>query len=105
LLNPYNNFYYFIIKKRINYDQKIKIADAQTDLPSLVKSVTEDNKIYAIENQEDSVILISQKNYESLQETIELLSIPDLRESLQLSLQQINENETYSLEEVLGDID
>jgi hypothetical protein len=33
------------------------------------------------------------------------LSIPDLRESLQLSLQQINENETYSLEEVLGDID
>ncbi|MFN6272038.1 MAG: type II toxin-antitoxin system Phd/YefM family antitoxin [Microcystis sp.] len=85
--------------------KKIKIADAQTDLPSLVKSVTEDNKIYAIENKEDSVILISQKNYESLQETIELLSIPDLRESLQLSLQQINENETYSFEEVLGDID
>ncbi len=56
--------------------KKIKIADAQTDLPSLVKSVTEDK-----------------------------LSIPDLRESLQLSLQQINENETYSLEEVLGDID
>ena len=48
---------------------------------------------------------ILQKKYESLQETIELLSIPDLRESLQLSLQQINENETYSLEEVLGDID
>ena len=85
--------------------KKVKIADAQTDLPSLIKSVTEDNKIYAIENQEDSVILISQKKYESLQETIELLSIPDLRESLQLSLQQINENETYSLEEVLGDID
>ncbi|MFM6787146.1 MAG: type II toxin-antitoxin system Phd/YefM family antitoxin, partial [Microcystis panniformis] len=63
--------------------KKIKIADAQTDLQSLVKSVTEDNKIYAIEKQEDSVILISQKNYESLQETIELLSIPDLRESLQ----------------------
>jgi len=81
--------------------KKIKIADAQTDLPSLVKSVTEDNKIYAIENQEDSVILISQKNYESLQETIELLSIPDLRESLQLSLQQINENETYSDEQKL----
>jgi PHD/YefM family antitoxin component YafN of YafNO toxin-antitoxin module len=67
--------------------------------------VTEDNKIYAIGNQEDSVILISQKNYESLQETIELLSIPDLRKSLQRSLQQINENETYSFDEVLGDID
>jgi antitoxin YefM len=85
--------------------EKLKITDAQTDLPNLIKSVTEENKIYAIENQEDSVILISQKNYESLQETIELLSIPDLRESLQRSLQQIDENETYSFDEVLGDID
>lgn len=85
--------------------EKLEITDAQIDLKNLVKSVTEDNKIYAIENNEDSVILISQKNYESLQETIELLSIPDLRESLQLSLQQITENETYSFDEVFGDVD
>ncbi|MGK7945558.1 MAG: type II toxin-antitoxin system Phd/YefM family antitoxin [Microcystaceae cyanobacterium] len=85
--------------------EKLKISNAQADLTNLVKSVTEDNKIYAIENNEDSVILISQKSYESLQETIELLSIPDLRESLQRSLDQITENETYSLDEVLGDID
>jgi len=85
--------------------EKLEITDAQIDLKNLIKSVTEDNKIYAIENNEDSVILISQKNYESLQETIELLSIPDLKESLQRSLQQSTENETYSFDEVLGDID
>ncbi|MEA5509727.1 type II toxin-antitoxin system Phd/YefM family antitoxin [Crocosphaera sp. UHCC 0190] len=85
--------------------EKLKITHLSEDLMNLVKSVIEENKIYEIESQQDSAILISQKSYESLQETIELLSIPDLRESLQRSLQQIAKNDTYSLDEVLGDID
>jgi PHD/YefM family antitoxin component YafN of YafNO toxin-antitoxin module len=55
----------------------------------MVKLVTEENKVYQIESAEDSVILMSYKEYESLQETVELLSIPGFRESLQLSLGQI----------------
>ena len=85
--------------------EKLTVAAAQKDLMNLVKSVTEENKVYEIEISQDSAVLISQKNYESLQETLELLSIPGLRESLQRSLQQITDNETYSLNEVLGDID
>ncbi len=85
--------------------QKLNITDHPEDLNNLIKSVTEDDVIYEIQNQNDSAILISQKSYESLQETIELLSIPKLRESLQRSLDQINNNETYSLDEVLGDSD
>ncbi|MEA5534099.1 type II toxin-antitoxin system Phd/YefM family antitoxin [Crocosphaera sp. XPORK-15E] len=85
--------------------EKLKITHLSEDLMNLVKSVIEENKVYEIESQQDSAILISQKSYESLQETIELLSIPDLRESLQRSLQQIAKNDTYSLDEVLGDID
>ncbi|GBF82917.1 type II toxin-antitoxin system Phd/YefM family antitoxin [Aphanothece sacrum] len=85
--------------------EKLTITDAQEDLINLVKLVTQENQIYEIEMTDGSAVLISQKNYESLQETIELLSIPGLRESLQRSLEQITNNETYSLEEVLGDID
>ena len=85
--------------------EKLSISAAQKNLTNLVRSVTEENKVYEIEVSQDSAVLISQKNYESLQETIELLSIPGLRESLQCSLQQIADDETYSLEEVLGDID
>lgn len=85
--------------------QKLNITDHPEDLNNLIKSVTEDDVIYEIQSQNDSAILISQKSYESLQETIELLSIPKLRESLQRSLEQINNNETYSLDEVLGDSD
>ena len=85
--------------------EKLTVAAAQKDLMNLVKSVTEENKVYEIEISQESAVLISQKNYESLQETLELLSIPGLRESLQKSLQQIADKETYSLDEVLGDID
>ena len=85
--------------------EKLNISNAQEDLQNLVKSVTEDNKIYELQSHDDSAILISQKSYESLQETIELLSIPQLRESLQKSLEDIVNQETYSFDEVLGDID
>jgi PHD/YefM family antitoxin component YafN of YafNO toxin-antitoxin module len=85
--------------------EKLTITDAQEDLINLVQLVTQENQIYEIEMTDGSAVLISQKNYESLQETIELLSIPGLRESLQRSFEQITNNETYSLEEVLGDID
>ena len=84
--------------------EKLTAAAAREDFENMVKAVTEENKVYQIESTEDSAVLISYKEYESLQETIELLSIPGFRESLQSSLQQIATNETYSLDEVLGDI-
>jgi len=79
-------------------------AVARENFENMVRSVAEENKVYQIESAKDSVVLISQKEYESLQETVELLSIPVFRDSLQRSLQQIKSNETYSLDEVLGDI-
>ncbi len=84
---------------------KLNIKTNQPELINLIKSVTEENIVYEIEGNNLSAVLISQQEYENLQETLELLSIPDLRESLLRSLQQIKKNETYSFEEVLGDID
>lgn len=85
--------------------EKLTAAAASKYFENMVKLVTEENKVYQIESAQNSAVLISYKEYESLQETIKLLSIPGLRESLQKSLQQIKNKETYSLEEVLGDID
>jgi len=85
--------------------EKLTVTAAQNDLINLVELVTEENKVYEIEISNGSAVLIYRKNYESLQETLELLSIPGMRESLQRSLEQITNNETYSLYEVLGDID
>lgn len=84
---------------------KLNITTNQPELINLIKSVTEENIVYEIEGNSLSAVLISQKDYENLQETLELLSVPNLRESLLRSLQQIKNNETYSFDEVLGDID
>jgi PHD/YefM family antitoxin component YafN of YafNO toxin-antitoxin module len=85
--------------------EKLTAAAAQEDLINLIKLVAREGKGYQIEIDNDSAVLISQKDYESLQENLELLSILGLRESLQRSLDQIINNETDSLDEVLGDID
>jgi PHD/YefM family antitoxin component YafN of YafNO toxin-antitoxin module len=85
--------------------QTIKISKDQSELVNIVKLVTTENRVYQLETAEDSVIILPYKEYEILKETIELLSIPGLRESLLTSLQQVSNNETYSLDEVLGDID
>ncbi|WP_103669365.1 type II toxin-antitoxin system Phd/YefM family antitoxin [Pseudanabaena sp. BC1403] len=83
--------------------ETLTTAAAREDFENMVKLVTEENKIYQIKSTKNSAVLLSYKEYESLQETLELLSIPGFRESLQLSLQQVKNNETYSLDEVLGD--
>lgn len=67
--------------------EKLTISDAQKNLNDIVKSVAQENKVIQIANQEQSAVLISQKNYESLQETLELLSIPGFRESIQRSIE------------------
>jgi hypothetical protein len=85
--------------------QEMTTAQAQKQLVNIVKSVTQENESYQINDDIGSAVLISQSVYESLEETIELLSIPNLRESLQNSLQQIKNNETYSLDEIFGNTD
>jgi antitoxin YefM len=85
--------------------EKLIINQNQQDVIDLIQLVNQQKKVYQIESNQDSAILISKEEYESLQETIELLSVPGMRESLQRSLQQIVNHETYSLDEVLGDID
>ncbi|NEQ85416.1 MAG: type II toxin-antitoxin system prevent-host-death family antitoxin, partial [Moorea sp. SIO2I5] len=54
--------------------EKLTVTAAQKELINLVESVTEENKVYEIEISNGSAVLISRKNYESLQETLELLS-------------------------------
>lgn len=84
--------------------EKLTITAAQENflnIVNIVKLVTEENKVYEIEVPNGSAVLVSSQTYESLQETIELLSIPGFRESLQESLRQVANGETYSLSDTL----
>ena len=58
------------------------------------------HKVFRIYHRDGDVALMSDERYESLQETLELLSIRGFRESIKKSLLHIEKGETYSLNEV-----
>ena len=80
----------------------ITATDARTDLFSIVKDVVKGHKQYTITSKEGRAVLISEEEYESLIETLELLSQPGLSESIAKSMKQVEKGETYSMDEVFG---
>lgn len=77
--------------------------NAQERFVDLIKETIQTDKTFKIQYDAGSAILLSEKEYEGLIETLELLSIPNFRESLQSSVQQILTGETYSVEDIFGE--
>ena len=81
----------------------ITATDARRDFFEIVKGATEKHQIYRIQHRKGSVVLLSEEEYDNLVETLELLSIPGFLKNLKHSVAQINNNETYSMDEGFGD--
>jgi len=81
----------------------ITATDARRDFFEIVKGATEKHQIYRIHHRKGSVVLLSEEEYDNLVETLELLSIPGFLKNLKHSVAQMNNNETYSMDEVFGD--
>ncbi|MBN1683934.1 MAG: type II toxin-antitoxin system Phd/YefM family antitoxin [Gammaproteobacteria bacterium] len=77
-------------------------TNARRDFFTLVKSVTEQDKVFHIQHKMGTAVLMSEDFYENLIETLELLSSPELKKSLERSLKQVEKGETFSMEEILG---
>ena len=56
-------------------------TEARRELFDLVKGATERDELYRIHHRKGCAILISEDEYDSLRETLELLSVPGFRES------------------------
>lgn len=75
-------------------------TDARRDFFELVKGATQGHKVYRIRHRSGSAVLMSEDDYESLIETLELLSIPGFKESIKRSVKQMQKGETLSFDEV-----
>jgi len=82
--------------------QKLSASKARSDLFTLIKNAVKAHKIYRITHKDGDVILMSQDEYQSLLETLELLSTPGLLKSIKQAKREIKKGETYSFEEVMG---
>ncbi len=78
-------------------------TDARREFFDLVKGATKKHQVYRIQHRDGSAVLLSEEDYESLLETLELLSIPGFRESMKRSLRQVEKGQTAGLDEVLGE--
>lgn len=78
----------------------ITAASAQDDFLRLLRSTIHEHRQYRIASEDGGAVLLSEEEYESLLETLELLSTPGLYQSIQMADKQIAEGDTYSLDEV-----
>ncbi len=78
----------------------ITSTQARSDLFNIIKGTVKGHRQVRITSKEGSAILLSEEDYENLIETLELLSIPGLKKSIDKANHEIENGETYSMEEV-----
>ncbi len=60
----------------------IPVNEAQQQLPDLIDSVSQSHQPIVIAGQHNNAVLLSEADWASVQETLYLLSIPGMRESI-----------------------
>ena len=77
-------------------------SQARQNLFALLKKSVKGHITVKITSKNGDVVLISQEDYESLLETLELLSVPGMLKSIRKAEEDIKTGRTKSLKEVFG---
>jgi antitoxin YefM len=80
----------------------ITAYDAQNDLFQLVRETVKEYRQYRIVSEDGDAVLLSEEEYESLLETLALLSTPGFKESVAQAVEDIARGETFSMAEIFG---
>lgn len=78
------------------------VTEARQNLFRLLHRSIKSHAAVKITSKEGDAVLMSQEDYESLLETIELLSKPGLRESIEEARADIKAGRTKSLRQIFG---
>ncbi len=82
----------------------LTLTEIEGYFPHVIRDTLEGHKMYRISSKEGSVIVMSEEDFESLHETVELLSLPRFKESVREAKEDIKAGRVYSIEEIFGDI-
>jgi antitoxin YefM len=80
----------------------VNATQARQEFFEMIKDAINQHKVFRIHHRDGDVVLMAEDEYESLQETMELLSVPGFSESVRESLAQIEKGDVYSMDEVFG---
>ena len=80
----------------------VTVTEARQNLFKLVRKSVKGHVPVKITSKEGDAVLVSEEDYEGLLETLELLSVPGMRKSIQEARADIRAGRTKSLKEILG---
>ena len=80
----------------------VTATEARQNLFKLVKKSVQGHVPVKITSKDGDAVLVSEEDYEGLLETLELLSVPGMRKSIQEARADIRAGRTKSLKEVFG---
>jgi antitoxin YefM len=81
---------------------KLTATDARRDFFEIIKGAGRSHDIYHVQHRQGNVVMLAEEDYESMVETLQLLSIPGFREELHESMQQMANGETVTFKDVFG---
>jgi len=78
-------------------------TDARKSLFELLRGANDRHEIYRIRYRQGDAVLMSEAEYESLMETLTLLSAPGFRDAFEQARAEAESGDTRSFEEVFGE--
>lgn len=81
----------------------ITATEARKTFFELIKQTSQCHEIIEIQHKSGNAVMMSADDYESLQETLHLLSQPDFKQKFDESIQQADVGDVASFEEVFGE--
>mgnify|MGYP001041862998 CR=1 FL=1 len=81
----------------------ITATAARKSFFDLIKGVNQKHEIYHISHKDGAAVLMSEEEFESLQETLGLLSASGFRADFDLARREIERGESLSFEDVFGE--
>ena len=78
-------------------------TEARNHLFDLLRGANERHEIYHIRHRHGAAVLMSEAEYDSLLETLDLLSTPGLKTAFDQACAEADNNETRSFEDVFGE--
>ncbi len=77
-------------------------TQARSDFFNVIKKAVKGHRQFRISSKQGGVIVLSEEDYESLLETLELLSTPGVLKGVKKAKQEIKKGQTFSMEEIFG---
>ena len=81
----------------------ITATQARKELFQIIDRAVSGHEVVRVRHRSGEAVILSRDDYESLIETLELLSIPGFLKELQEAENDIAEGRTFSMEEVFGE--